>query len=277
MRAITNAPAEGVYENVPFSEYVKWDALSHSELKEFMKAPAKYKALKMQPKEPTKDMILGSAVHTLLLERERFGLEYAVAPSVDRRTKAGKLEWAEFTANNSSKTVLKKEEKHIAEMIRIGIEKHPAAAAIIDSSTNKELSIIWRHPTGVLCKSRLDLYNEKLKSIFDIKTTVDASPYPFERSLYNYNYYTAAYFYLQAAKAAGLEVDTFGFIAVEKEFPYLCAVYELDASVIEAGQEDVEKAILNFNACKTTDRWPGYSNDVQKLCLPGWALQRIGE
>ena len=72
--------------------------VSNSMLKVFAESPQKYYQMfvaKTMPKpEQTPSLLLGSVVHCLFLEPEKFGAEYAVAPAVDRRTKVGKETFA---------------------------------------------------------------------------------------------------------------------------------------------------------------------------------------
>ena len=62
------------------------------------------------PMEPTPAMALGSAVHCLTLTPDKFKSQFAVAPKIDRRTKAGKEEWENFTLTAATKTVIKQDQ-----------------------------------------------------------------------------------------------------------------------------------------------------------------------
>ncbi len=97
-------------KTIGIEEYHAGPGVSKSDLDLIARSPAHYRAQKAAPREATPAMIIGSAFHTATLEPEKFDLEFAVAPEgIDRRTKAGKEEWAAFEAASAGKTVLKAE------------------------------------------------------------------------------------------------------------------------------------------------------------------------
>lgn len=274
--AITPCPEPGVYQNVSLQQYLAWDAVSHSDLKTFMQAPLKYKAGKLRPKEPTKDMKFGSLVHTMVLERNTINMRYAIAPICDRRTKEGKAIFAEFEAKSQGREVVTREDFERAELLAESVHTHGAAGKLLAGNNQYELSIVWKHePTGILCKSRLDCFNHDLSAIVDLKTALDASPSGFEKQVWNLGYYTSCYFYKCAAAKAALKPKSFIFIAVEKDFPHLTATYEAHESVIDAAEGIVERALERFQECQETDYWPGYGDGIQYIHLPHYAIQSL--
>jgi hypothetical protein len=55
-------------------------------------------------------MAFGTAVHTFVLEQDRFADEFVVAEKFDRRTKEGKEAAARFEEGNQGKTLITSEE-----------------------------------------------------------------------------------------------------------------------------------------------------------------------
>jgi hypothetical protein len=102
----------------------------------------------------------------------------------------------------------------------------------------------------------------------DLKTTTDASPAAFARSVATFRYHVQASHYLSGLHGA----ERFVFIAVEKTAPYAVAVYELDAAAMAAGDELRQRDMRMIADCRATGEWPGYSDDCQTLSLPKWAL-----
>ena len=71
------------------AEYHASPALNKSRLFNFERSPEWFKYCEEHPEEKRSDaFIIGSAFHKLVLEPSGFGSEFAVAPVVDRRTKA---------------------------------------------------------------------------------------------------------------------------------------------------------------------------------------------
>ena len=80
--------------------------LSYSSIKQFAKSPNHFLQYINREQETTPAMIKGSAFHVLTLEPDKFLDQYAIAPKVDRRTKAGKETWANFSSENEGKQIL---------------------------------------------------------------------------------------------------------------------------------------------------------------------------
>ena len=90
-------------------------ALSKSRLDLLAQAPEAYKASLTAPREDTKALRVGSALHKLVLEPDTFGAEFAVKPEdINRRTKEGKAEYESFQLANAGKIILDSEEMETA-------------------------------------------------------------------------------------------------------------------------------------------------------------------
>jgi hypothetical protein len=149
------------------------------------------------------------------------------------------------------------------------VKYHPTASELLQGK--KELTILSElQQTKV--KARLDCLIDGI--IVDVKTTEDASPEAFSRTIYNYEYHQQAAFYLDAANACGLEVGQFIFIAVEKKPPYAIGIYQLDADAITEGRALYRKALKAYETAEAFDYWPGYSTLIQAISLPHW-VRRI--
>jgi hypothetical protein len=103
-------------------------------------------------------------------------------------------------------------------------------------------------------------------TIVDLKTTTDASPDGFARSVAQYRYHVQQAHYLQSHIA-----DRFIFLAVEKTFPYCVATYELDADAVAVGEQLRQSNLQAIANCKDAQSWPGYTDQIQTLSLPRWA------
>ena len=81
----------GIYPSMPGEIYHNPTGISKSGLDLLHKCPALYKRRYIDgiEDEPTPAMIIGSAVHSLVLEPD--AADFVVAPECDRRTKEGDL------------------------------------------------------------------------------------------------------------------------------------------------------------------------------------------
>lgn len=237
----------------------------------------------MDTPQPSSDaMNLGTALHMLMLEPDRFESTY-VAADIDRRTKEGKALAAEIEA--AGKTPIKQAEFDAVQAMRDSILRSPAARGYFDGSSTltTELSVFWDDEDvspeiTVACKLRADAVVKGAGMILDIKTTQDASAEGFARSVVNFGYHVQAAHYLSAGAASETYPRRFRFIAVETSAPWSVGVYELDAAAMEAGYALREKGIRRIVDGEAKDQWRGYAAGLepQTLALPAWAIRSTG-
>ena len=269
--------APGFHSDLPFPDYLAIERLSPSGAKGLLgQSPAHYRFHRDHPPAETAAMRVGKATHSLALEgREAFAAAFAVAPECDRRTTVGKGIWADFLAASEGRTVLTASEAEQVEAMAAGILAHPLAPDLIEGGT-PELSMIWTDPeTGAPCKGRADLARLADGVIVDLKTALTAAPGDFARSVLSYGYHCQAAAYLAGAAALGAEVRDFIILAVEKSPPFSVGIYRLPDAALELGRRRWAEACRTYAACVESGRWPGYSETITELTLPGWALSEL--
>ena len=248
------------------ADYHADPAVSASHLHAVAKSPYHYWSRYLDPQrvsvEPTTAMRLGSLVHCAVLEPEELAGRYGVCGP--RNTKAGK-EQAERMAAAGIEAVTQSD-MALALSMALSVRLHPAAAALL-AHGKAEQSFWWDDAaTGLRCKCRPAWYAGT--TVIDLKTTTDASPSSFARSIATFRYHVQASHYLAGLHGA----ERFVFIAVEKTAPYAVAVYELDAAALAAGDELRQRDMRVIADCQAISEWPGYGNTIQSLSLPSWAL-----
>lgn len=264
-------------------EYHASEGLSSSVVKSMGNCPAYAYAKHFAPEpqrlvfDETPAMRFGSAAHKMVLESDMFFEDYAVAPSnINKRTKAGKEEWAAFIEANKTKTVITPEEFDVLIDMRNAVYNHNEAAGYLMEPLEFEYSGWWEdEDSGMLCKYRPDAALCTPDGfILDYKTTRSASPNDFSRQIHNLGYHISAAHYLAGEKAVrGNDHGRFGFLVQETSPPYLVAVYVLDQTAINVGVNQREAYISLIQQCQETGVWPGLSNDqTTEISLPRWAL-----
>lgn len=184
------------------------------------------------------------------------------------------------------KTVLSADDGLAIESIKKSVLEHSGAQLMLESGY-AELSAFWTDPdTGIECKCRPDWLIKDLfgniVGIADVKTTEDASPDGFSKSIAKYGYDLQAAYYSDGVKAVIGKAIPFYFIAIEKKAPYAVSVYRADDAMIEAGRNSTRgyKAALAILAwCRENDNYPSYQGFVQyknleqieTIGLPRWA------
>ena len=247
------------------AEYHADPAVSASHLHAVAASPYHYWSRFLDPNrpviEPTAAMRLGSLVHCAVLEPDELNSRYAVAP--DRRSKDGKATAAMLAASGIEAVTAA--DMELAMAMAASVRSHQAAAELLRNG-KAEQSFWWDDvDTGLRCKCRPDWYYGT--TVVDLKTTTDASPQGFAKSVANWRYHVQ-----QAHYMAGTFAERFVFIAVEKTYPYAVGVYELDATAMNVGYALRRNNLQTIADCRAINEWPGYSQGIQNLSLPKWAL-----
>ncbi len=273
------SPDEDALEN---AEYHRHHAVSKSHLDQVARSPLHYWARYVDPNridpEPTPAMLLGTALHTHVLELDAWDQRYVMAPEgIDRRTKQGKAEWEAFSVAATGRTVISRSDAEQVMQMARSIYRHPAAALLLEQLPGKaETTHMWTDAaTGLECKCRPDWLTDDRSLIIDLKTTEDASPAGFRKSIGNWRYHVQASWYLDGIeRATNTRPDQFIFICVEKKPPYAVAVYAADAEMIGLGAQTAARDLDVLATCKAAGSWPGYSEQIEMISLPAWMRPR---
>ena len=245
-------------------------AISKSGLDLIAKSPAHFRYWMDHTREETPAMQKGTLIHTMALEPEKVGEEYAVMPPTIKQRR-GK-EYEAFLSGVGSRTVLTASQMEDARQIVSAIEANPIARKIIADATDIERSVFSEDfETGVLCKCRPDLIVGN--RIYDLKTTRNANAKSFAYSCRSYRYHVQAAFYMDVCRWAGLDIESFGFIAVDTDtMPYQCTVFHrLIDEAVTHGRADYRDDLKVYAQCLESGEWPGYPESYDELSMAGYA------
>lgn len=258
----------GIYHDLPEGSYHAIEAFSASGAKQLLRSAAHYVASRAEPREPTPNMLLGTAVHRLVLEPERAG-EIVAAPDVDRRTKAGKEAYEAFVQSSAGKLVLPAADYERAQRCAGAVREHPIAWQLF-TDAQTEITSLW-HRDGVRCKARIDAVSGS--TIVDLKTTIDASPEGVAKAIASFGYHVQEAHYRDALEAQGMFAERFVFVFIETQAPFLVTVAEIDEHALGVGRAQVKKAFARY-AALTQGEIPkeemGYEPIVHRISLPRW-------
>jgi exodeoxyribonuclease VIII len=257
--------------------YHRHPAVSKSRLDSIARSPLHYWAKHLDPNrwpaEATPAMLIGSAVHTSVLEPDEWDANYAVTPAgINRRTNAGKAEWDVFTTAAGSRTVISREDADLVGKITEGVFAHPAAGGLLGLPGKAETSLFWKDAeTGLECKCRPDYLLDDGSTIVDLKTTESASPADFMQSIIKFRYHVQAAWYLHGVEqATGKRPEQFVFVCIEKRPPFACAAYVAAPEMVQIGWDTARANLNRLAECMAADAWPGYSDQVELINLPAW-------
>ena len=259
---LINNPMEkdGIWSGISNADYHADNArISCSGIKKIVgQSPLHFKEWRT---EESAAMALGSASHCFILEGEElFYEQFAVAPKCDKRTNIGKANWARFLAESDGKTPVEEKDFHTIEAMANSIERHGEASRLLQSGI-AEQSVLWADPaTGLMCKCRPDwLRHDGI--IVDLKTTTNATMWPFRSSMRKYGYDIQDAFYSRGLAAVGRPAEFFVFVAVETTHPYAVGIYTFDRPTIDAANAKVDAGLGILKSCMLSGEWPGPNND----------------
>lgn len=267
-----------IKKNLSNRDYHSDPAISKSGLDEIAKSPLHYWSKYLDPdREPVKwtdAFTIGAALHALVLEPQNFDKEFVTIPKIDRRTKAGKEEYAAWEAKTSDKILVNDQQLELCEIMRDSILSHKKAASYLDGFGQAELSIFFEWE-GVSCRCRPDYIRED-GVVVDVKTAACAHPDVWMRKAFDFRYHVQTAFYSEGYRQAfGEDPKGFIFVVVEKSPPYGVSVFRASAELEEVGSYDALDDLNLFRECLEKNEWPGYSEgEERELILPGYARKK---
>lgn len=239
--------------------------------------------------QETPAMRVGSAFHELALEPHKFNKHYICAPDVDRRTSAGKKEFAQFQEDNKDKTALSPADWEMIHLMVESLENTPLAAEMLRPNSGEvEETMMWNdRELGTLMKGRSDFRNNEQKVIIDLKSTMDASADKLEKDLWSNDlrYHVQAAIYTDGIREILGEEDwEFRFIFVEKKPPYGVRVVALPEEGLDLGRiqyrDNVFSVLEWINQAKQSllENKPAprpYREELLTLKPPAWLVQKV--
>ena len=265
--------------------YHRIDRLSSSRLAAFLESREDYHAryvAKTKSRPMSDAFIVGGAVHALVLEgRKAFEEEYVSPPEkIDRRTKAGKQQFAEWQKAAEGKIVLSSSQWDTVQGVVESLSNHGMFIHLMRGGSYSREQAMLFELHGVECKAKPDLYGEfgGQPCLIDIKTTANAHPSEFIRKSYEYGYATRLAFYLEGViglpqwSDAKFEDWRCMLVACSKDKPYVCSVYEYDTDYMALGRSQVHAIVRDLAVCHKTGKWESpWSSQIQTIRCPSWA------
>lgn len=279
----------GWHKDLSNDDYHGSKGYSSSQVKKLIeKTPAHLKQSFLEKNKSTANMALGTAVHTLVLEPEKYDAEVAVMPEFNKRTNAGKAAFANFMDRNEGKTIINEDQAAQAKAMADNVLNHEYASILLQDCITEQ-SVYWWYKSmdvdderkyKLMLKVRPDALSMSHNVIIDLKTCADASVDGFTRAIQHFYYHVSAAMYLEGVNqckdllqhCGHMAFTKFIFICVENTLPYEVAVYELGAEYINLGKIIYRRALMDLQRAHEED-WPGYPEEIRVLEPPPYALR----
>lgn len=261
-----------IYYDIKSDDYHLRTEISSSALKRVLISPAHYQAYLAEKIEPTPAQILGTCVHSAILEQDYS--KYICAPDVRRNTKA----WDSFCEENPGKLPLKQDDYNTVKEMFNAFYAHPMASKLI-AKGKPEVSIIGTHEeTGLKIKGRLDFLADVNDDLYivDYKTASSAQPNDFKRQIFDFGYQiSVAHYKSMAEKALGRNIKDVFFVVQEKSAPYAIRIFRASDNMLEMGLHLRDKGLYTIKQCQEKNEWPGYEPKVEEIELTSWHYEAM--
>jgi hypothetical protein len=263
-----------IVSNMEEHEYHAHEAMSHSWLRVLLDCPARYRFQRDAPPTPSTDaQEFGSLVHTLVLGTDE---PYIRVDAPDWRGKDAQAIRKEARANGQVALLASAFDKAAA--MAEAVLANAQARALLETEGGVEESMFWDRPHAdglVKMRGRVDKVSMGAtgSTLVDVKSTVSVDPRKFTNSVLAYDYDLQDAVYRDGWEAiTGFPAD-FAFVVVEKEPPFLTAVYRLDDDLLRFGWEKYVRGLDTFVDCTASDVWPSYPD--QTLRAPVWVRRAV--
>lgn len=291
--ALIDAPC--TIDGQDIEAYHRGPGISKTGLDHVARSPATFYALHLDPARPAEKeragQLEGQLAHCAILEPAEFDKRYAVLPAdaprrpTDAQWNAKKPSpesaeamewWTAWNKSSAGRTIITHAQRATALRQAESVRRLPDVAEAL-AAGRPEVSAYWIDPdTGVLCRCRPDWVHPAGDNgviLLDVKTYSDASPAEFARQIARKRYHVQDAFYSDGfARASGLDVLAFVFVAVETEWPFAASAVMLDAPSKAQGMQQVRRDLTTYAACLAANEWPGHGTGIHQVSLPAWAL-----
>lgn len=261
-----------IHYDMSMEDYLNHPAVNSSKLKLMLKTSLDFKEGLEEESNETKSTLLGTAVHTLLLEPNTFNDRYALQTEEfgDKRSGDTKKRWDAFKRENQGKVILDQKEGNFLLRLKEKIRKNTHFRLLVASGQSEVTGIL--ETPGLALKARADLLLKD--TIVDVKTTIEGID---DRSLYRtikkYRYEFQAAHYL----------TVFNHLCENRFKNFMWAFVDTSSPaqhirLIKAPEPMIEKALWKHQEvinrviyCMEHGQWPGYPNHPTELEMPHWA------
>lgn len=226
--------------------------------------------------EPTRAMLIGTAVHQMILGPRPGAKRLA---RFDGATRRGK-EWEAFKLANHDAEIISATEWAEAEAIAASVRLSPIARRRLEGA-RFEVPLRWEE-SGIPCStSGVDIIPVG-GGLGDLKATFSTHPETFKRHAFRMLYPMQLAFYRRGARANGIDVSEMFILGVESKAPYEVVELRLTPDLADMADrtislwiEDLRRNMLAIPTPETIYDWPGYAQAPVEWDVPPW--ERGGE
>jgi hypothetical protein len=288
----------GLYSNMPMTRYHSTGvcdgvSISSSGLRKiFIQSPAHYWDTsvyndKRAEDDPSREMIVGRAMHHLMLGESYFAELFRAAPPEVPDAK-GVLkpwsltlnyakEWQDARRREGKEVIFPKEVENLAGMAR-ALSAHPLVKAGALNGYIEHSGFWLDRETKVWLKIRPDVIPTDSGDFVDFKTTTSVQWADLQRTIAKMGYIQQFALMREGFRNLGFPVASATLLFVERERPHCVRVVSLRPEDLDRGEKMNRAALRTFVRCYTSGHWPGpggVRRDAEEIFMPDWHRQSV--
>ncbi len=216
----------------------------------------------------TEALLFGDRFHSIALEYEMGDI--VVVPKIDRRTKKGKAQAAEFERKYADKRMVNQKDYNTIKAMVEKLHRHPIVGKLMKIK-DREVTGLWNDVNNKLpCKIRPDMIDHDNKIIVDLKTCRSAAWVDANRDIFKLGYDISAAWYKWGAKEITGDDYTFIDVFIEKKPVHGITWWPIGGKIIRHAWQLIGDILGDLSDCMINNRWPGYSVEPCEPDIPAW-------
>lgn len=283
----------GIYFDLSNESYHADPAISRSGMMLFAESPYRYWANYINPDRPPKkftpQMEFGTALHSYILEKEKFDQEYILEPVYEKLPKLvrlkdvgrpvfeaykaakAKIEFCnEMIFNDfdpTGKKILSLEEMNQLILMQMELLKHKEANALLKDAIY-ESSYFWKDKeSGLMVKCRPDVLHDNI--IVDLKTCASASSRAYQGAMIDGGYHIQAAIIRDGVRElAGRDIPNAINVCIETKYPYSIGIKIISEDVLAEGRRVYKQILIEMAEAINHNHFPDYEPETVEL--PKW-------
>ena len=254
-------------------EYRSHPALNFSSAKHLLKSQKQFVAAKKEPFKPSRDMIIGTMVHSLALESKNG--DYVVKPEdMDFRSTEGK----KWKTAQKDREILSQEEHQTVLRTSKALHDDPDASYLLSKCLQREIGIVVEY-RGVQIKARLDAIGKdevEMPLLLDLKTTSDANPPDWSRKACSLSYLAQMEWYKNVYSLFHkLESPpSWAWIVAETSLAAEVVIIRPTEEAVEIGRAQMDLMIDRYADLQKTGKAKGYPSGMLDIEIPIYEKRR---
>lgn len=261
-----------IHYDLPMEEYLAHPAIGSSTLKNIMLTAADYKAALERKNDDTKSTSLGTAVHSVILEPEKFLSEYALQPEDwgPKNVGEGRKKWDAFKKENQGKTVIGFDDAQFLARVQLACSQNPFLK-VHRINGKPECTGFTQYSEKIGLKARADLLGKDI--IWDVKTTSESvDDDNLFKLVFNSGYHFQAAHHMHVFNALEAQIKSFGWIFISTKTPAVhIRMVQAPEILLKWARNDHQYALNKLEKCLETNDWSGYPQQIHELEIPEWA------